>query len=67
MYIYIYISLYIYIYIYTCNSKKLYLGLTEREFKKQRFYYHVKSFKSEIYANSIHSQAMYGKRKREKM
>ena len=36
----------------TCNSKKLYLGLTEGEFKKQRYYDHVKSFKNEFYANS---------------
>ena len=30
----------------TCNSKKVYLGLTEGEFKKQRYYDHVKSFKN---------------------
>ena len=36
----------------TCNSKKVYLGLTEGEFKKQRYYNHVKSFKNEFYANS---------------
>ena len=36
----------------TCNSKKVYLGLTEGEFKKQRYYDHVKSFKNEFYANS---------------
>ena len=36
----------------TCNSKKLYLGLTVGEFKKQRYYDHVKSFKNEFYANS---------------
>ena len=36
----------------TCNSKKLYLGLTVGEFKKQRYYDHVKSFKNEFYAIS---------------
>ena len=36
----------------TTNSKKLYLGLTEGEFKKQRYYDHVKSSKNEFYANS---------------
>ena len=36
----------------TCNSKKLYLGLTEGEFKKQKYYKHVKSFKNQFYANS---------------
>ena len=30
----------------TCNSKKVYLGLTEIEFKKQRYYDHAKSFKN---------------------
>ena len=37
----------------TCNSKKVYLGLTEGEFKKQRCYDHVKSFKNEFYDNSL--------------
>ena len=36
----------------TCNSKKVYLGLTEGEFTKQRHYDHVKSFKNRFYANS---------------
>ena len=36
----------------TCNSKKVYLGLTEGEFKTQRNYDHVKSFKNEFYAIS---------------
>ena len=36
----------------TCSSKKVYPGLTEGEFKKQRYYDHVKSFKNEFYANS---------------
>ena len=36
----------------TCDSKKVYLGLTEGEFKKQRYYDHGKSFKNEFYANS---------------
>ena len=36
----------------TCDSKKVYLGLTEGEFKKQRYYDHVKSFKNEFYGNS---------------
>ena len=36
----------------TCDSKKVYLGLIEEEFKKQRCYDHVKSFKNEFYANS---------------
>ena len=30
----------------TCNSKKVDLGLTEGELKKQRYYDHVKSFNS---------------------
>ena len=36
----------------TCNSKKVYLGLTEGEFKKQRYYDHVISFKNEFYVNT---------------
>ena len=36
----------------TCISKKVYLGLIEGEFKKQRYYGHVKSFKNKFYANS---------------
>ena len=36
----------------TCKSKKVYLEMTEPEFKKQRYYCHVKSFKNEFYANS---------------
>ena len=36
----------------TCNLKKVYLGLTEGEFKQQRYYDHVKSFKNEFCANS---------------
>ena len=36
----------------TFNPKKVYLGLTEGEFKKQRYYDHIKSFKNEFYANS---------------
>ena len=36
----------------TCKSKKVYLEMTEQEFKKQRYYCHVKSFKNEFYANS---------------
>ena len=36
----------------TCNSKKVYLGLTEGKLKKQRYYDYVKSFKNEFYANS---------------
>ena len=36
----------------TCELKKVYLGLTEGEFKKQNYYDHVKSFKSKFYANS---------------
>ena len=36
----------------TCDSKKVYLGLTEGEFKMQRYYNHVKSFRKEFYANS---------------
>ena len=36
----------------TCSSRKVYLGLTEGEFKKERYYDHVKSFKNEFYANS---------------
>ena len=34
-----------------CNSKKVYLGLTEGELRKQRYYDHAKSFKNEFYAN----------------
>ena len=36
----------------TCDSKKVYLGLNEGEFKKQRYYDHVKFFKNEFYGNS---------------
>ena len=36
----------------TCNSKKVYFGLTEGELKNQRYYDHTKSFKNEVYANS---------------
>ena len=36
----------------SCDSKKVYLGLTEGEFQKQRYYDHVKSFKNEFYINS---------------
>ena len=36
----------------TCDSKEVHLGLTEGEFKKQRYYDFVKSFINEFYANS---------------
>ena len=36
----------------TCNLKKVYLGLNDEEFQKQRYYDRVKSFKNDIYANS---------------
>ena len=36
----------------SCDSKKVYLGLTEGEFQKQRHYGHVNSFKNEFYINS---------------
>ena len=36
----------------TCDSKKIYLRLTEGVFKKQRYYDHVKSYKNEFYGNS---------------
>ena len=36
----------------TCDSTKLYLELTEGEFKKQWHYDHVKSFRNEFYASS---------------
>ena len=36
----------------TCDSKKVYLRLTEGEFKKQRYYDHLKPFRNEFYANS---------------
>ena len=36
----------------TCDSKKVFLGLSKGEFKKQRYYDHVKSFKNEFYGNS---------------
>ena len=36
----------------TCDSKKVYRGLTEGEFKKQRYCDHVKSFKNKFYGNS---------------
>ena len=36
----------------TCNSRKVYIGLTEGELKKQRYYDHAKSFKNDFYANS---------------
>ena len=34
------------------NEKKVYLGLTEGEFKKQPYYNHMQSFKNKNYANS---------------
>ena len=34
------------------HSKKVYLGLTEEEFKKQKYYDKVKSFLNEFYVNS---------------
>ena len=34
-----------------CNLKKVYLGFTEGELKKKRYYDHIKSFKNEFYAN----------------
>ena len=36
----------------TCDLKKVYLGLTEGEFKMQRHYDHVKSFRNKFFANS---------------
>ena len=53
----------------TCNLKKLYLGLTEEEFKKQRYYDHVKSFKNQIYASNttISSYLWQMKRKGKKV
>ena len=36
----------------TCEMKKVSLGLTEGEFKKQRYYDHIKSFGNDFYANS---------------
>ena len=36
----------------TFDPKKVYLGLTEGEFKKESYYYHVKSFRNKFYANS---------------
>ena len=36
----------------TCDSKELYLGLNEGEFKKQWYYGPVKSFRNEFYASS---------------
>ena len=50
----------------TCNSKKVYLGLTEGEFKKQRYYDHVKSFKNEFYANSTTLKLHMGNEKKKR-
>ena len=36
----------------TYDSKKLYLGLTEGDFKKQRYYGHAKYFRNKFYASS---------------
>ena len=36
----------------TCDLKKVSLGLTEGEFKKQRYYDHINSFGNEFYADS---------------
>ena len=49
----------------TCNSNKVCLGLTE--FKKQRFYDHVKSFKNEFYANSTTLSSYIREMKKGKM
>ena len=35
-----------------CDLRKVFLGLTEVEFKKQRYYDHIKSFGKEFHANS---------------
>ena len=53
----------------TCNWKNVYLGLTETEFEKQRYYDHVKSFKNEFYANRtiLSSYVWKMKRKRRKV
>ena len=50
----------------TCNLEKLYLGLTEGEFKKQRYYDHVKSFKNEFYANNTTLSSYVWKMKKRK-
>ena len=34
------------------NVKKVYLGVTEAEFKKNRYYKHQQSFRNEDYKNS---------------
>ena len=34
------------------QPKKMYLGLAESEFKKQRYYNHTQSFRNENYSNS---------------
>ena len=36
----------------TCDLKKVYIGLIEGEFKKQKCYDHVKTFKNEFYGSS---------------
>ena len=43
----------------TCDSKKVYTGLFEREFKKKKYYNYVKPFRNEFYANE--TTLMYGK------
>ena len=50
----------------TYNLKKVYFGLTEREFKKQRYYEHVKSFKNKFYANSTKLSSYVWERKKRK-
>ena len=45
----------------TNNSKNVYLGLNEGEFKKQRYYDHIKSFKTSFVPIVLPSQVMYRK------
>ena len=47
------------------DPKKVYLGLTEREFKRQRYFDHVKSFRSKLFtsSNNLSSYACMGNEK----
>ena len=45
----------------TNNSKNVYLGLNEGEFKKQKYYDHIKSFKTSFVPIVLPSQVMYRK------
>ena len=51
----------------TFNSKKVYRGLTEGVFKKERYYEHVKFFKNEFGGNSTTFSSYIWEMKKRKM